>query len=146
MIRKAELSDATEIARLSMQLGYPAQADAIRSRIERTTDRPHYLLIVCENDLDNSNLSGWLQAHASEVIESGFRVEIVGLVVAEDARRKGIGRQLVVRAEQWAAGIGAKTINVRSNVLRKEAHLFYPDLGYELKKTQAAYQKVLEPR
>jgi GNAT superfamily N-acetyltransferase len=99
---------------------------------------------VCENEPDNGKLCGWLQAHASHVIESGFRVEIVGLVVADDARRKGIGRQLVARAEQWATGIGAKTSNVRSNVLRQEAHLFYPSLGYHLKKTQAAYRKELK--
>lgn len=146
LIRKAELTDASEIARLSAELGYPAEPETIRDRIEKTANRPDYLLIVCENVSGNGSLSGWLQAHTSDVIESGFRVEIVGLVVARDARRKGFGRQLVARAEQWAADSGARTINVRSNVLREEAHLFYPSLGYELKKTQAAYRKVVQAK
>ena len=144
LIREATDSDAAEIARLSTQLGYPAEANTIQSRIERTANRSDYILLVCEDTSDGRQLDGWLQAHASEVIESGFRAEIVGLVVAENARRKGVGRKLVTRAEQWAASIGAGTINVRSNVQRQEAHSFYSSLGYELKKTQAVYRKQLE--
>jgi GNAT superfamily N-acetyltransferase len=78
------------------------------------------------------------------VLESGFRVEIVGLVVAEDCRRHGVGRELVQRAEQWAAGLGAATVVVRSNTKREESHRFYPALGYAATKTQAVYRKRLE--
>jgi GNAT superfamily N-acetyltransferase len=86
---------------------------------------------------------GWLQAHASHVLESGFRVEITGLIVSPEARRQGIGRALVNRAEEWACKLGAKAIVVRSNVHRVESHTFYPALGYDVSKTQTVYRKRL---
>jgi Zn-dependent peptidase ImmA (M78 family) len=55
-------------------------------------------------------VAGWLHAHASEALESGFRAEIVGLVVSEGYRRRGVGRVLVQHAEQWARDIGAEAI------------------------------------
>jgi GNAT superfamily N-acetyltransferase len=69
----------------------------------------------------------------------------VGLVVSESCRRRGVGRSLVKRAEQWAAEIGAETLVVRSNTKRVESHRFYPALGFSLAKTQAVYRKGLGP-
>ena len=102
-----------------------------------------------ENDLvivavtNGGVVVGWLQAHASHVIESGFRVEIAGLIVSPDARRCGIGRALVSRAEEWARHLSVEAIVVRSNVQRLESHAFYPALGYNVSKTQTVYRKKL---
>jgi GNAT superfamily N-acetyltransferase len=84
---------------------------------------------------------GWLQAHAARIVESGFRVEITGMVVAPEARRRGVGRLLVAEAERWASERSAEAIVVRSNVDRVESHSFYPALGYRLTKTQRVYRK-----
>jgi GNAT superfamily N-acetyltransferase len=75
------------------------------------------------------------------VLESGFRVEITGLVVSGEMRRRGVGRSLVAQAETWAAEISAGTIVVRSNAKRVESHEFYPALGYLPSKTQVVYRK-----
>jgi GNAT superfamily N-acetyltransferase len=77
------------------------------------------------------------------VLESGFRVEINGLIVSPEARRRGVGRALVSRAEEWALQVGAEAIVVRSNVQRIESHAFYPALGYDVSKTQTVYRKRL---
>jgi GNAT superfamily N-acetyltransferase len=77
------------------------------------------------------------------MLESGFIVEIAGLVVAEDCRRAGAGRALVQQAERWAGARGAESLVVRSNTLRTESHRFYPALGFLLSKTQAVYGKQL---
>ena len=92
---------------------------------------------------DSDAVIGWLQVHAAHVIESGFRVEIAGLIVSPDARRCGVGRALVRRAEEWACKLGAEAIVVRSNVQRIESHAFYPALGYEMTKMQQVYRKKL---
>lgn len=139
-IRDAAPADAESIAQLTTELGYPADAAAIAGRLARLSGQRDQLVLVAVLD---GKIAGWLQAHASEVLESGFRVEIVGLVVAEDCRRHGVGRQLVMRAEQWAAGLGAGTVVVRSNTKREESHRFYPALGYAATKTQAVYRKRL---
>ena len=103
--------------------------------------RPDYLVAVAE--LADGHLCGWLQAHSSETLESGFRVEIVGLVTSKATRRRGIGRLLVEYAESWAARLGATTLVVRSNVKREESHAFYAALGYDRTKTQHVYRKRL---
>jgi GNAT superfamily N-acetyltransferase len=75
------------------------------------------------------------------MIESGERVEIVGLVVDAQARRGGIGRAMIAAAEAWTRARGLDALYLRSNVLRPEAHPFYEGLGFLRTKTQHAYLK-----
>jgi GNAT superfamily N-acetyltransferase len=139
-VRDAVLSDSADIARLTVELGYEANEKTINLRLGKIVSLKDYLVLVA---LIEDKIVGWLQAHACEVLESGYRVEIVGLIVASDHRRSGIGRSLVQRAEQWAVMIGAEAAVVRSNAKRVESHSFYPALGFCLSKTQAVYRKRL---
>jgi GNAT superfamily N-acetyltransferase len=138
VVREGRLSDAAEIATLTNELGYAADAAAISRRLQGILGKPNDLVTVVACD---GEIAGWLQAHAAVVVETGFRVEIVGLIVGARFRRRGIGRALVEHAEQWAAGIGAEVIVVRSNTKRVESHRFYPALGYGLSKTQTVFRK-----
>lgn len=122
-------------------LGYSTTGEVIRSRLRAILRSENDLVFVAAND--SGAVIGWLHAHASHVLESGFRVEITGLIVSPEARRHGVGRALVTHAEQWAQKIGAEAIVVRSNVQRTESHAFYPSLGYDITKTQKVYRKKL---
>jgi predicted N-acetyltransferase YhbS len=113
----------------------------VRQRLSAILGSENDLVLVAVNDAGVP--IGWIQAHASRVLESGFRVEIAGLIVSPDARRSGVGRALVGRAEEWARTLGAEAIVVRSNVQRIESHAFYPALGYLITKTQTVYRKKL---
>jgi len=140
-IRPASLSDAPEIAALTMELGYAAEAELIARRLTRLSNTNDQLVLVAVQD---DKVAGWLQAHASVAMESGFRVEIVALVVGKAYRRRGIARSLVGRAEQWARELGAEAVMVRSNIRRVESHALYPALGYSVSKTQTVYRKKLK--
>ena len=137
-IRNASASDAAAIAELTAQLGYATDSEATRRRLERIDGREDHLVVVAV--LEGKTV-GWLHAHASDALESGFRAEIVGMVVSEGCRRRGVGRCLVRRAEQWAMEAGAGVLVVRSNLKRLESHGFYPALGFSASKTQAVYRK-----
>lgn len=139
--RKATEQDAESIAALSAELGYTADAKTIRRRIQAIRESNRDLLPAAVDARDT--VIGWLQAHATHVLESGFRVEITGLVVSPAFRRLGIGRALVAEAEQWARKQGAEAVVVRSNASRTESHAFYPALGYSCTKTQRVYRKAL---
>jgi len=141
-IRAATAKDAESIALQTRELGYPAEAKTTRERLRRILRRKDQRVLVAE--LPDGRICGWLQAHCSEALESGFRVEIVGLIVSRAMRRRGVGRRLVSHAEAWASGISAESVVVRSNTARVESHAFYPSLGYRKTKTQAVYRKQTE--
>jgi len=141
-IRIATITDAPAIAALSQELGYPADAAEMGSRLGRILGRADQLVLVAETA--DGGVCSWLQATSSDVLESGFRVEIVGLVVSPFVRRHGIGKKLVTEAENWGRYIGARSVIVSSNVIREESHIFYPALGYTAVKVQRVYRKKLE--
>lgn len=139
-IRPIVSSDAEVLAALTSELGYPTDVTTITSRLTDILRQPDHQLLVAEAD---GQVVAWIHVLTMNVLESGFIAQIVGLVVAESQRRHGIGRKLVEEAEQWARDRGAGAIVVRSNTARAESHPFYLNLGYTLRKTQAAYRKLL---
>jgi len=140
-IRRAGPADALAVAQLSTTLGYSATAAIMSGRLEMLANSASDLVLVAMNA--DHQVIGWLQAHAAHILESGFRVEISGLVIASEYRRRGAGRALVAEAERWARELGSSTVVVRSNVQRSESHAFYPALGYVPAKTQTVYRKTL---
>ena len=130
-------ADAEVAAELATELGYPNEVETLRRRIRPIGETD--LLLVAADARDKP--VGFIQAHRVCIIEVGFRVEILGLVVSSIARRKGTARMLIGEVELWAKKIGAEVVSVRSNTKRAEAHLFYPAIGYKQIKTQAVYEK-----
>jgi len=139
-IRAMIEADAEVVAELATELGYPSDAESIRTRMRAISGSGLVLVAVSATDRP----IGFIQANHFCIIEAGFRVEILGLVVSSTARRSGIGRKLIAEAEHWAKSIGIEVIIVRSNTKRTEAHNFYPAMGYELIKTQAVYRKRMQ--
>lgn len=142
-VRHAKHSDAPELARLSLELGYAHPIPEIESRLQALLLRPEHFIAVAA--MDPHSLLGWIAAERRLILESGDIVEIVGLVVDTTQQRAGIGRALVAAAEQWAASLGISTLWVSSNVTRTASHPFYESLGYVRIKTQHAYAKTLGP-
>jgi GNAT superfamily N-acetyltransferase len=126
---------------LSELLGYPATADALTERLVRLLGCDEELVLVAE--VSPGQVVGWLHGGERELLESGRRCEILGLVVDGAHRGRGVGRRLVQAAEAWASTRGLDQMAVRSNVGRAESHPFYESLGYVRAKTQHAYRKRL---
>jgi ribosomal protein S18 acetylase RimI-like enzyme len=139
-VRRATTEDAARIAKLSETLGYPIDTSDLVSRLERLLIRREDTVLVAESE---SGVIGWVHAAEQELLESGRRCEILGLVVDPAYRRRGVGRRLVDAVEQWAMSRALDQVSVRSNVTRLESHSFYQRLGYGRAKTQHAYRKRL---
>jgi GNAT superfamily N-acetyltransferase len=140
-IRSATAGDAESMALLCGQLGYPASEEQIRTRLAQILlDEDHAVHIAQTPD---GCLIGWVHVYIPELLLVHRRAEIGGLVVDEGHRRRGIGRALMAWAEQWARAQGCKALHLRSNVLRREAHLFYDGIGYRKLTTQRTYQKAV---
>lgn len=140
-IRRAVIQDAARLAELSGALGYPAAPEAVGTRLERLLQHDGDVVFVAQ--VSAGRVVGWLHGAEQELLESGRRCEILGLVVAAEHRGQGIGRLLVAAVERWAGARGLELVAVRSNVKRSESHPFYERLGYVRVKTQHAYRKRL---
>lgn len=144
IIRRATIDDAAEIARLSHELGHPVDIQVLAARLHLLlADERHCILVACKLDISQV-LLGWAAAEHRLLLESGERIELIGLVVDAHARRQGIGRALLAATEQWALERKVDSLLVRSNVLRPESHSFYLDLGYSRSKTQHVYMRRLQ--
>ena len=141
-IRRVRVNDASEFARLTTELGYPATAAQIAPRLRALLPLTDHFVVVAEET--RGHLLGWIAAERRLLLSDEPRIEIVGLVVASTARRGGIGEALVRVVEQWAVDQGVGRIAVRSNVTRRESHPFYERLGYRREKTQHAYIRTLD--
>jgi GNAT superfamily N-acetyltransferase len=142
-IRRARRSDAERIAQLSAELGYPATAAQVATRLRQLTPASKHAVFVAESSDAAMGLIGWMHVSVSHLLESDMRAEVNGLIVAEGQRSAGAGAKLLEAAEEWARRRGCRGMNVRSNVIRERAHGFYERNGYEHYKTQKAFRKAL---
>ena len=137
-IRPATAADASRIAALSGELGYPSHPADIASRLARLMVSDTDLVVVAERP--EAGVVGWIHAAEQERLESGRHCEILGLVVGGTARGGGVGRALVTAVQSWAAARGLPEVTVRSNIARAESHPFYERLGFTRIKTQHVYR------
>ena len=142
-IRRARRGDAERIAQLTGELGYPATAAQIATRLRQLTPVSKHAVFVAESADVDASLIGWVHVSVSHLLESDIRAEVNGLIVAEGQRSAGAGAKLLEAAEEWARRRGCQGMNVRSNVIRERAHGFYERNGYEHYKTQKAFRKAL---
>jgi GNAT superfamily N-acetyltransferase len=140
-IRLANVRDSERIAILCQQLGYPASQEEVRRRLNQIQQNERHAVYVAE--LPDGRLVGWVHVYVCQLVVADPQAETGGLVVDEGYRRCGIGRLLMQKVEQWAREKGCRAVYLRSNIVRKDAHVFYEGIGYSNVKTSMAFRKVL---
>ena len=131
--------DAPALVRLMAQLGYEHSETTLASNV-RAVRQQGGEVFVAEMA---GNVLGCVSAIIDVRLAEGVKGEIVSLVVSEEARGHGIGKGLVLEAQQWLAG-KVTVLRVRVNALREQSHLFYESLGYRKDKTQVVLTKRIE--
>jgi GNAT superfamily N-acetyltransferase len=140
-VRLATVRDVAAIARLAGELGYPSTATQVRRRFAAMKgDLQHAAFVAA---LAGAEVIGWIHLFEQRSLGSEPLAEISNLVVDSRFRGAGTGRLLVERGEQWAQERGLAVVGVRSNIIRKRAHVFYLRLGYNITKSQRVFQKTL---
>ncbi|HYY04588.1 MAG TPA: GNAT family N-acetyltransferase [Gaiellaceae bacterium] len=139
LIREVQTEDASAIARLLTELGYPVAVDDVLPRLERLRECGD-LVLIAEVDGD---VAGLAQLHVSPSIEYDRPAAKLGaLVVQERHRRSGIGRALVGAIEAEARSRGCGLLFLTTAERRADAHAFYARLGFE--RTGRRYAKRFE--
>jgi GNAT superfamily N-acetyltransferase len=134
-IRTALVEDAPALAPLLGELGYPADAERVRARLDQLLRNaaPPDTDAVFVAQRPGDDVVGLLALHRFAGLHADAPVALItALVVAERARGTGVGRQLIERAVGAARAWGCERLMVTTHVRRADAHAFYERIGFEL--------------
>lgn len=162
MVREARQGDGAELARLWLDMAEhlvgldPARfrrpelegfAEAIDRRLGE--DRPDAAEFVAEKA---GELIGFVVVHRADPVPNAerqilrhlgdVRADVPALGVDSRWRRRGIGRQLMARAEAWALEQGARTLTLDTFATSPLSNPFYRALGYEV--TSVTYERRID--
>jgi GNAT superfamily N-acetyltransferase len=142
-VRLAGAADIEPLAKLCQYLGYPASPAEVQQRLSQIQSDEQHAVYVAEIP-NEYQVVGWVHVYTRQLMLTNLQAEIGGIVVDQRHRHIGIGRFLMQHAEMWALEKGCEAITLRSNILRKDAHIFYERVGYRNIKTLLAFYKVLD--
>jgi GNAT superfamily N-acetyltransferase len=127
-IRDARPGDAADLAKLIKLLDHEVDSKGVRKRLATLTKErlPQLVATLDKRVVGLAGLDSMTAIHRDKPVG---RITI--LVVAEDARRRGIGRLLVEAAEKLLQKLGCGMVEVTSNDRLTAAHAFYRHMGYE---------------
>lgn len=143
-IRESAPADWLAVAGLLAQLGRPdvrgtAEEAEARRVYERYLERPDTVALVAE---DEGQVIGFLDMEFRTWLNFLTpQAWIPDLVVAEDARGRGIGAALLARAEELARARGCWGMTLESATWRERAHAFYVSQGW--KEVARSFSRVL---
>lgn len=141
MIRKAEIKDYLDIARLSGVLGYPISEVAVKKNLARILKDADHEFLVFEL---GERVTAFIEAEIyAPVYTEQVMLNVLGLVVDEKNQGQGIGAQLLNALEEKAKAREIKVIRLNSGVQRHEAHQFYEHQGYTSNHSQKRFLKFL---
>ena len=127
-LRKANLEDGDQVARLLEELGYPNKPAFIRLKIEVLAKSLKDTVLVSEME---SKVLGAAHLHVAEMLhEAGHIGRIMAVAVKKEHQRSGIGRALMASLEIIAQEAGCVSLEITSDIHRNSAQEFYKSLGY----------------
>lgn len=143
-IRQATTSDIPAMSELFRKdLGYEECTLEIVEKQFAGLDNSREAVFVAEAEDDSSHIAGVIHVEKYNVLYFPTMANILGIAVAADFRRQGIGSALLKRAEEWARENGAGSMRLNSGESRKQAHEFYRAQGYIDDKKQLRFIKEL---
>ena len=140
-VRKAELQDSNAICEISCAaMGYDCAAELVWNRL-CSMDVNRETAYVAELD---GTVVGFIHAETYKLLYCEAMVNVLGIAVASQYRRHGVGKALLNQVENWAKSMGINTVRLASGAARKDAHCFYDVLGYRDRKEQIRFIKTLD--
>jgi GNAT superfamily N-acetyltransferase len=128
IIRAADLKDRDNVWPLARDFATSFELDraCFHAAFDILITRPDTLLLIAETS--RKDLVGYLLAfsHAT-FLANGPVAWVEEIMVAEHARRTGLGRSLMEAAERWSSSTGAAYLALAT----RRAAPFYRALGYQ---------------
>lgn len=105
-----------------------------RAALQAIVDSPDVFLLVARDEDSDGYVVGSLTL-ATFRIPTGLRAWIEDVVVDENIRRSGAGRDLTLHAVEVARQLGCTTVDLTSRPSREAANAMYQKLGFELRQS-----------
>lgn len=102
--------------------------EEMRGYYEQCLALPHHIYLIA---FAGGLAVGYISCHGQLLLHHcGMVYEIQELYVDSAHRSKGIGAQLVRAVETMLTGTGYRSLEVCSNIKRRDAHRFYERMGF----------------
>jgi GNAT superfamily N-acetyltransferase len=140
-IRPAATTDADDVWRLVQDFTptFRPEREAFHLTFRSLVEASETLVLVAEQSA--GAVVGYLLAHChATFLADGPVAWVEEVMVAERARRQGVGQALMIEVESWAASQGAAYVSLAS----RRAGDFYRALAYEDAAT--FFKKPLKPQ
>ena len=135
-IRCAEVRDYMQISGICRtSLGYECSPELVKKRLTGLDGRRERVFAAVCDDI----VIGFVHAEKYETLYYDTLVNILGIAVSNEHKKKGIGRRLMQEVEAWALKTGAVGIRLNSGGSRSGAHEFYRRIGFDDEKMQIRF-------
>ncbi|MGL5274813.1 GNAT family N-acetyltransferase [Myroides sp.] len=128
-IRTMQVNDASVVADLLEQMGYPNTLGFLPKRIEEMNACDKEQLLVVE---DEGQVIAFISVHfIPQIALEGDFARISYFAVDQNIRSKGVGKLVEEHVTALAKDRGCDRIELHSHSRRVDAHRFYFRQGYE---------------
>lgn len=140
MIREVRIEDSKAIKDIcTNDLGYQCDEQLVKLRISNLEINRECVFVA---DIEGE-VAGFIHVEKYDLLYYQSMANILGLAVSSKYRRQGFGEKLMYAAEDWAKSKGISAIRLNSGGTRKEAHMFYRNMGFSDVKEQIRFIKKL---
>ncbi|AJS58119.1 histone acetyltransferase [Paenibacillus sp. IHBB 10380] len=129
-IRNFQWDDLEISTQLMRQLNYPTTLSVMRERMEEMESSPLYCTLIAEVDEQVVGMIHLRKVVSYERTEN--YTQITAVIVSGEYQGQGIGKRLILSAEDWAKGQESTQLFLTSGnrVERAPAHAFYEHIGF----------------
>jgi aminoglycoside 6'-N-acetyltransferase I len=143
-VRRAELTDRAEHARMRALLWPDEDPDALASDLDELLADPTQVGLVAERE--HGNLCGFAEASIRRYANSNDESPcafLEGWWVDPDVRRQGVGRALLEAVEAWARARGFTELGSDALLDNTLSHQVHRALGFEERERVIYFRKWL---
>ena len=140
-VRQVTDDDAEDISRLCLEgLGYRCDRILVKNRISQLDPEREAVFVA----VNNGTVVGFIHVELYHTLYFEPMANILGLSVSGKLRENGIGKLLLVQAENWADEHDITLMRLNTGANRSNAHEFYRHMGYRMEKEQYRFAKRLD--
>lgn len=133
--------DYVELHALNInEMGYSSSEEQTKSQLSKIlTDTSNAVFVALYDD----KVIGYIHGAEYNLIYAEPMVNVLGIAVGAEYKKKGVGKALLSALEDWARERDIHSIRLTSGTVRTDAHVFYEKCGFIFKKNQRYFTKTL---